>query len=65
MTLTSALIGIVWFAVNVAVMMLLRPPAGQTRERLVVSFPGAWIFVGLPLTLSFGGSVLLTGFALF
>ena len=59
------LLGVVWFAANVLVVMLLRPPAGQQREKPIVSFPGAWIIVGLPLTLSFGASALLTAFSLF
>ena len=59
------LIGIVWLAANVFLVMLLRPPAGQTQERLIVRFPGAWIIVGLPLTLSFGASVLFIAFGLF
>jgi hypothetical protein len=60
-----ALIGIVWFLLNVTILMMLRPPAGQTSERMIVSFPGAWMAVGLLLTLSFGGSVLVTAFAVF
>ena len=63
--MSLALVGIVWFALNVAVVMFLRPPAGRQQERLIVSFPGAWIIVGLPLALSFGASVLITVFALF
>lgn len=58
-------LGIAWFVVNVAIVMFLRPPPGQTQDRLIVRFPGAWIIVGLPLTLSFGASVLLTAFSLF
>jgi hypothetical protein len=59
------LLGIVWFMANVVIVMLLRPPTGQMQERLIVRFPGAWIIVGLPLTLSFGASVLLTAFSLY
>jgi hypothetical protein len=59
------LLGIAWFVVNLLIVKLLRPPPGQTEERLIVRFPGAWIIVGLPLTLSFGGSGLLTAFSLF
>ena len=45
-----ALVGIIWSVLNIGVVMLLRPLAGQQQERLIVSFPGAWIIVGLPLT---------------
>jgi hypothetical protein len=58
------LVGLAWFAANILVVMMLRPPRGQTEERFIVSFPGAWIVVGLPLTLSFGASALLTAFSL-
>ena len=34
-------------------------------ERAIVSFPGAWILVGLPLTLSFGTSSMFFVRALF
>jgi hypothetical protein len=37
----------------------LRPPRGTMQERLIVSFPGAWIIVGLPITFAFGLSVAL------
>jgi hypothetical protein len=43
----------------VVVIKLLRPPAGQLQERLIVRFPGAWIIVGLPLTFAFGLSIAL------
>jgi len=59
------MIGVVWLAANVCLLLLLRPPAGQTKERLIVRFPGAWIIVGLPLTLSFGASILVIAFGLF
>ena len=50
------LLGIIWFVANVVILKLLRPPAGQMQERSIVRFPGAWIIVGLPFTLSFGAS---------
>ena len=53
----NALLGVVWFAANVIVLVLLR--AGDGREKLIVRFPGAWIVVGLLLTFSFGASVAL------
>ena len=34
----------------VSLIVFLRPPPGSLKERLIVSFPGAWIIVGLPLT---------------
>ena len=43
----------------VVVIVLLRPPGGSLQERTIVSFPGAWIVVGLPLTFAFGASVAL------
>jgi hypothetical protein len=58
-------VGIVWFAANIFLFMLLRAPAGQLQERLIVRFPGAWIIVGLPLALSLGASALVTAFSLF
>ena len=60
-----AAVGVAWFVANIFVLMILRPPSGQTLERMIVRFPGAWIVVGLPLTLSFGGSALLTAFSFF
>ena len=41
------------------VVALLRPPSGTLQERTIVSFPGAWIMVGLPLTFWFGLSIAL------
>ena len=38
---------------------VLRPPQGTLDARHVVSFPGAWILVGLPLTFAFGASMAL------
>ena len=46
--MSLSLVGIVWFALNVAVVMLLLSPADRQHERLIVSFPGAWVIVGLP-----------------
>jgi hypothetical protein len=51
--------GMVLFAALVIAISLLRPPAGELQERLIVRFPGAWIIVGLPLTFAFGASVAL------
>jgi hypothetical protein len=62
--MTTTLIGICWMAANILVVMLLRPRDGY-NERLIVSFPGAWIIVGLPLTLSFGASALIIARGLF
>ena len=60
----TTLIGICWMAANILVVMLLRPRDGY-NERLIVSFPGAWIIVGLPLTLSFGASAMVIARGLF
>lgn len=57
-------VGLAWLAANILLLMLLRAPTGQQQERLIVRFPGAWIIVGLPLTLSFGASVLIAAFSL-
>lgn len=43
----------------VVMVALLRPPRGTLQERIIVSFPGAWIIVGLPLTFAFGASLAL------
>jgi hypothetical protein len=43
----------------VVMIALLRPPRGTLQERAIVSFPGAWIVVGLPLTFAFGSAVAL------
>ncbi len=60
----TLMVGIAWIVANLFLLMLLRAPAGARQERLIVRFPGAWIIVGLPLTLSFGASVLVTAFSL-
>ena len=60
----TTLIGICWMAANILVVMLLRPRDGY-NERLIVSFPGAWIIIGLPLTLSFGASAMVIARGLF
>ena len=38
---------------------VLRPPGGTLEPRRIVSFPGAWIIVGLPLTYAFGTAIAL------
>ena len=43
----------------VVVVAMLRPPRGTLHERAIVSFPGAWMVVGLPLNFSFGVAVAL------
>lgn len=50
--------GVVLLAVNVALFMLLRPRDGL-HERAIVRFPGAWIVVGLLLTISVVSSLAL------
>lgn len=49
--------GVGLFVGLVALVFFLRPPRGSLQERAIVSFPGAWILVGLPLTFAFGLSV--------
>jgi hypothetical protein len=38
---------------------ILRPPQGALQERAVVSFPAAWIIVGLTLTAAYACSIAL------
>ncbi len=47
------------FASAVVMIVLLRPPAGQLQERLILRFPGAWIVVGLTLTFMIGTGIAL------
>ncbi|NJO22099.1 MAG: hypothetical protein HC868_03095 [Sphingomonadales bacterium] len=35
----------------------LRPPKATLQERRIVSFPGAWILVGLPMTAGFAAAM--------
>jgi hypothetical protein len=51
--------GLALFAGLVVVIALLRPPRGTLQERVIVSFPGAWVLVGLPMTFAFGLSIAL------
>lgn len=51
--------GIALFVGLVVLIALLRPPKDTLQERGIVSFPLAWIIVGLPLTFAFGLSVAL------
>jgi hypothetical protein len=62
--MTVTLVAACWFIANVLVVWFLRPRHGYT-ERAIISFPGAWIVVGLPLTLSFGASAIFFVRALF
>jgi len=50
--------GVVLLVATSAVIMFLRPRDGL-QERLIVRFPGAWIVVGLPLTMLIGTSIAL------
>lgn len=43
----------------VLLISLLRPPRGSLQARAIVDFPGAWIVVGLPLTMGFGSALAL------
>ena len=56
---SEVIAGVALLASTVVIIVLLRPPAGQLQERLIVRFPGAWIVVGLPLT-----CMIATGIAL-
>jgi hypothetical protein len=51
--------GLVLLVGLVVAIAVLRPPRGALQERVLVSFPGAWIVVGLPLTFAFGTAVAL------
>jgi hypothetical protein len=51
------LIGVGVLAATVLLIVLLRPR--DNHERLIVRWPGAWILVGLLLTMSFGTDVAL------
>ena len=54
----EATAGVVILSATAIAIALLRPGQGL-QERTIVSFPGAWIVVGLLLTFSFGTSVAL------
>ena len=52
-------LGIAIFIGLIFLVAVLRPPGGTLEPRRIVSFPGAWIIVGLPLTFAFGTSIAL------
>ena len=52
-------LGVALFVGLVFLIAVLRPSRGTLDARRVVSFPGAWILVGLPLTFAFGVSMAL------
>ena len=52
-------LGVALFVGSAFLIAVLRPPRGTLDARRVVSFPGAWIVVGLPLTFVFGVSMAL------
>lgn len=52
-------LGVALFVGLVFLIAVLRPSRGTLDARRVVSFPGAWILVGLPLTFAFGASMAL------
>ena len=54
----NSLFAACWFVATILLVRFLRPSDG-CNERAIVSFPGAWIIVGLLLTLSFGASGIL------
>jgi hypothetical protein len=51
--------GVTLFIGWVFLILFLRPPQGTLQERLIISFPGAWIIVGLPMAMMFGVSIAL------
>jgi hypothetical protein len=51
--------GVGLFVGLVILYRLLRPPKGMIQERAIVSFPLAWILVGLPFTIAIATSVAL------
>jgi hypothetical protein len=62
--MTAVFAAACWFIANIVLFWALRPRDAYV-ERVIVSFPGAWVVVGLPLTLSFGASAMLFVRALF
>jgi hypothetical protein len=56
--------GVALFVGLMALVFFLRPPQGSLQERAIVSFPGAWIVVGLSLTFAFGFSIALIALGL-
>jgi hypothetical protein len=56
--------GVALLVIVVVVISLLRPSPGQMQERLIISFPGAWIIVGLPLTFAVATSMSLIAMGL-
>jgi hypothetical protein len=52
-------LGVALFVGLVLLVAALRPPKGTLEPRRIVSFPGAWVIVSLPLTFAFGLSVAL------
>jgi hypothetical protein len=52
-------VGLALLVGTVVLVALLRPPGGTQQERAIVRFPGAWIVVGLPLTVMIGTGVAL------
>jgi hypothetical protein len=59
-------LGLAMFVGLSLLVAFLRPANGALQERAVVSFPAAWIVVGLALTMGFSVSVafVLVGFGI-
>lgn len=51
--------GVALFVGLAVLVAFLRPPHGSLQERAIVRFPGAWILVGIPITLGFACSAML------
>ena len=56
---SEIVLGVALLVGLVFVVLVLRPPRGALQEIRIISFPGAWIIVGLPLTFAIGASVAL------
>jgi hypothetical protein len=56
---SEIVMGIALFVGLVLAVAFLRPPRATLQERLIVRAPGAWIIVGLSLTIGFAASVAL------
>lgn len=55
----SEIVGGVALLVGIAVLITFLRPREGLQERIIVSFPGAWIVVGLTLTMGIGTSIAL------
>jgi hypothetical protein len=56
---SEIVMGIALLVGLVMVIAFLRPPRATMQERLILRAPGAWIVVGLSLTIGFAASIAL------